>query len=70
MAHKEDYQIKNLTKIVTTIGEFSTEKTTQELDEIKLLAVENKTSFDFPSLIQEFSFGNRLNHCIETIKLN
>jgi hypothetical protein len=66
----KDYEVKTLTKIVTTIGEFQTELTCEEVETRVEEALANGTKLTIPSLITELTFGNRINTCKETIKLD
>lgn len=67
---KADYDVSNLTKIVTTIGEFSTELTCEEVEARIEEAKANGGNLEFHSLITEMSFGNRINTCKELIKID
>jgi len=66
----KDYEVKTLTKIVTTIGEFQTELSCEEIEARASESLENGTKLEFPSLITEMTFGNRINTCKETIKID
>lgn len=66
----KDYEVKILTKIVTTIGEFQTELSCEEIEARITECQENGTKLEFPSLITEMTFGNRINTCKEVIKID
>lgn len=67
---KKDYDVQNLTTIVTTIWEFQTELTSEECESLVEVAIENWTKFEFNGLIKEMTFGNRYNTCTQVFKLD
>jgi len=66
----KDYEIKNLTKIITTIWNYQTELTCDEIEARVEEARENNKMLEFHSLITEMTFGNRINTCKELIKID